>query len=336
MAFHSSMGAREELSPTLLGLNNMAMRFLPEHIKLLSVISAHREIVAGVKYDLLVNGLDSERAERTICSMEILEKPWITNQWGEKLRELKYSNCTSPIDLNLKSTTTEPLHVNPVFINPPTQVMTEDQIIELERQILRDNKKKVQNPILSNPSNELPSEEPHVLPVGEPESEKDLDGTVNPPPAQPANEVSSKSNAGATYSISINEDNHQQQLEIVPIKASAPPCEDENPQQHIVPIFDDNLHSNKRTRRQAEVYDNAKYMDLARRALKEMNRLDGLGRWHRIPLGIIHVLEENLADCRLYVITAETLLSQCPPGEECGYKESGTNKLKTCIIEVKR
>lgn len=145
VAFHRDVtrGAKEELSPTLLGVNNMAMKFLPANYKLLSVITVYREIVAGVKYELLVNAIQ-ENGERTVCHLQILERPWIVNQWGEKWRQLQFSNCTGGGD-PVATPPTDTYHVNPVF-NPNPQPMTEERIRELENQILRANKKRVENP----------------------------------------------------------------------------------------------------------------------------------------------------------------------------------------------
>lgn len=149
MAFHRDgvVGNREELSPTLLGVNSMAMKFLPANLRLLTVISVHRQIVAGVKYELLVNAVQ-EDTERTVCHLIVLEKPWIVNQWGEKWRNLLHTNCTGD-GVHVEQPPQGPpemFHLNPVFNREPVS-LTADRVRDLENQILRGNPKRVENPV---------------------------------------------------------------------------------------------------------------------------------------------------------------------------------------------
>ncbi|XP_053682561.1 uncharacterized protein LOC128733037 isoform X2 [Sabethes cyaneus] len=95
VAIHKdAVGAREQLKPTLRGLSHIAISFLPKTYRFVSVLSATREVVAGVRYDLLVEALDEVQAE-VVCSMTVLEKPWLTTESGDKYRLLENSNCTS-------------------------------------------------------------------------------------------------------------------------------------------------------------------------------------------------------------------------------------------------
>lgn len=162
MAFHRDVSTKEILSPTLLGVNNMAMKFLPANLRLLTVISVTREIVAGVKYELLVNAMQ-EDGERIVCDLLILEKPWIVNQWGEKWRSLLHTNCTVDGVVQEPSTNdpassspADTYHVNPVF-NQQSVALTADRMHELEQQILRGNQRRVANPILPEPTNDTPT-----------------------------------------------------------------------------------------------------------------------------------------------------------------------------------
>lgn len=127
----------------------MAMKFLPNHLKLLTIVSATREIVAGVMYELLVNALDQAGGggdgERTVCHLEILEKPWIVNTWGEKLKVLKATNCTGE-GVQIDAEDSHQQAINPLFVRPTDQKLTEDRIRDLERQIIMTHRKRVENP----------------------------------------------------------------------------------------------------------------------------------------------------------------------------------------------
>uniref|UniRef100_A0A1B0CK31 Cysteine proteinase n=2 Tax=Lutzomyia longipalpis TaxID=7200 RepID=A0A1B0CK31_LUTLO len=135
VAIHvDTMGMREELSPTLLGLTHLALTFLPAEYQFLTVISAAREVVAGVRFILVVNAERVETGERVVCGMEILEKPWITTEWGEKWRMLERTNCTgspNPLapDKNQYS------QVNPIFTEREKEV-SEERMKEVEKQII--------------------------------------------------------------------------------------------------------------------------------------------------------------------------------------------------------
>lgn len=136
-----SLGDREVLEPNLLGLTNMAMRFLPKHLKLLNVVSATREIVAGVRFELVVNAL--EGSERTVCALDILEKPWVVNEWGEKSRVLRNTNCTGEgVVLNAEEPNQK---VNPLFALQQPQTLTPERMRELENQIVTNNRRKVES-----------------------------------------------------------------------------------------------------------------------------------------------------------------------------------------------
>ncbi|KAL9897273.1 cathepsin F isoform 2-T2 [Glossina fuscipes fuscipes] len=89
-------GEREYLSPNLIGLQNIAMTFLPLTMNFINIIDAYREIVNGVRYEILLNAINTEdNDEDIVCRLVILEKPWLRTQWGDKVRELQYTNCTS-------------------------------------------------------------------------------------------------------------------------------------------------------------------------------------------------------------------------------------------------
>ncbi|KAH8291982.1 hypothetical protein KR054_002860, partial [Drosophila jambulina] len=91
-------GEREYLSPNLIGVQNIAMTFLPLSMNFVNIIDAFREITSGVRYEILLNAENTKvkapEEKDTICRLVILEKPWLRTQWGDKHRELVTSNCT--------------------------------------------------------------------------------------------------------------------------------------------------------------------------------------------------------------------------------------------------
>lgn len=88
-------GEREYLSPNLIGVQNIAMTFLPLSMNFINIIDAFREIVNGVRYEIILNAVNTQDNNADIiCRLVILEKPWLRTEWGDKVRELTHSNCT--------------------------------------------------------------------------------------------------------------------------------------------------------------------------------------------------------------------------------------------------
>lgn len=129
------MGATENLKPNLVGLSNMAIQFLPKDYKLVEVVEATREIISGVRYELLVAALD-ENDEDVLCRIVVTEITWKVTAWGDKQRDLNYSNCTS------NATTTDDnvpqlndFNFNPLFVSK-TNLINDEDLKLLESQIL--------------------------------------------------------------------------------------------------------------------------------------------------------------------------------------------------------
>ncbi|XP_065368397.1 putative cysteine proteinase CG12163 isoform X2 [Calliphora vicina] len=140
-------GEREYLSPNLIGVQNIAMTFLPLSMNFINIIDAFREIVNGVRYEIVLNAVNTEDNNADIiCRLVILEKPWLRTEWGDKVRELQHSNCTAEAIAG----NTTPLPANDVndnykrmpankFITPTTSTSTttttttEKSIVEQEQ-----------------------------------------------------------------------------------------------------------------------------------------------------------------------------------------------------------
>lgn len=146
MAIHvDKAGNREQLKPTLVGLANMAITFLPSTYKFLNVVSATREVVAGVRYSLLVNARDDTGCNQ-ICSIVVMEKPWLLTEWGDKQRKLDYTNCTS-LEYNAADRNVEQnYNFNPVFVNQG-QGVSDDVMKYLESQIIQPKVRTITKPV---------------------------------------------------------------------------------------------------------------------------------------------------------------------------------------------
>lgn len=132
-------GEREYLSPNLIGVQNIAMTFLPLSMNFINVIDAFREIVNGVRYEILLNAVNTEDNNADIvCRLVILEKPWLRTEWGDKVRELQHSNCT--VDA-MGATPLPPNEVNDkyvrstVFNGGSRNELSDDDMKRLEDQI---------------------------------------------------------------------------------------------------------------------------------------------------------------------------------------------------------
>ncbi|XP_052868458.1 uncharacterized protein LOC128274338 [Anopheles cruzii] len=139
VAIHvDAVGAKEQLRPTLRGLSYMAMSFLPRGYTFVEVLSATREVVAGVRYELVTIATD-EAGERHYCRMVILEKPWITTVYGGKHRALEYTNCTT--NASEDDATVQPVtQINPAFDANvrQSQELTPQRVEDMEKQIIVD------------------------------------------------------------------------------------------------------------------------------------------------------------------------------------------------------
>lgn len=137
-------GEREYLTPNLVGLQNMAISNLPIHINFVNVIEAFREIVNGVRYDLLVNAINkTEKSEDKdiICKLIVLEEPWLVTIWGDKARHLKYSNCSdSETDQASQDSINQIYKTNTIFDGSAIGD-DEDGVTRIEAQIIHPKEK---------------------------------------------------------------------------------------------------------------------------------------------------------------------------------------------------
>lgn len=112
----------------------MAIQFLPKDYNLVEVVEATREIVSGVRYELLVAALD-ENDEYVLCRIVVTEITWKVTAWGDKQRDLNYSNCTSNATTNDNVPKSNDFNFNPLFVRK-TNFINDEDLKSIESQIL--------------------------------------------------------------------------------------------------------------------------------------------------------------------------------------------------------
>lgn len=123
----------------------MAITFLPSNYKFLNVVTATREVVAGVRYNLLVNASD-DTGSNQICNIVVMEKPWLLTEWGDKQRKLDYTNCTSAEYNAADRNVDQNFNFNPVFINQG-QGVSDDLMKYLDSQIIQPKARTTKKPL---------------------------------------------------------------------------------------------------------------------------------------------------------------------------------------------
>lgn len=160
----------------------MAITYLPKDFRFVRVISATREVVAGVRFNVLIDALDKNHSD-IVCFIQVFEKPWIVTEYGSKFRILEYSNCTESGEEYRVDPSSAALaeqsgtRVNPIFQRPPSPIgMTHERLVELESQI-------VSSQTNSNQNNFQTLSQPQVQ---EQTSQIKVDDVANTPPSKPS------------------------------------------------------------------------------------------------------------------------------------------------------
>lgn len=103
-------------------------------MKFLNVLSATREVVAGVRFNIVINAND-ENDFPVICDLQIMEKPWLTNEWGEKYRYLEYTNCTEDGQTFYHNEDEENMKINSLFSHRSAEI-TDEKLKKIEEEVL--------------------------------------------------------------------------------------------------------------------------------------------------------------------------------------------------------
>lgn len=123
----------DELNPELTQIRDIVEPFLPPNHKFHHALKATREIVNGLKYEI-VFVMNNEHDDEIYCEVDVIEKPWLIKD-SKKFRKMSYNNCslTNPIDDEDRMRFQ--YEVNPTFINnkPP---LSQYDISSMEDQIV--------------------------------------------------------------------------------------------------------------------------------------------------------------------------------------------------------
>lgn len=130
VAFRVDHVGVDELNPELKQIRDIVAPFLPSTHKFCYTVKATREIVNGVKYEI-VFVMTNEHDDEIFCEMDVLEKPWLIRD-SRKFRKMTYNNCSLTIPTNDEDRMRFQYDINPTFVNQKTfgdLKDMEDQII---------------------------------------------------------------------------------------------------------------------------------------------------------------------------------------------------------------
>ncbi|XP_055922541.1 putative cysteine proteinase CG12163 [Eupeodes corollae] len=133
-------GEKEYLSPNLIGVQNIAITNIPVTLNFINIIDAYREVVDGVRYEVVLNAVNTtDNNTEIVCRIVVLEKPWLTTLWGDKVRLLKESNCTNeelqPDSFRDSKALEEKYETNAIFSGNRNE-LTPNDMSNLESQII--------------------------------------------------------------------------------------------------------------------------------------------------------------------------------------------------------
>lgn len=159
------------------------MPFLPPNHKYLYALNATREIVNGLKYEIIFVMLDGNDDE-IYCEMDVLEKPWLIRD-SRKFRKMTYNNCSLTNPLDDDDQMRFHYEINPTFINQRTE-LTNDELGEMEDQIITAEPRET----TSTSTLTIDEDDDVTLPPLNPSSKNLLDDFFNmnnffPPPQTP-------------------------------------------------------------------------------------------------------------------------------------------------------
>lgn len=134
MAFSATaVGAKETVNPLLPQIENIVRPFLPDGFRFVKALEVNREVVAGVKYEIIFEmlGVDDESQ---ICFLNVLEKPWLTKN-SKKFQTMLSNNCSL---VEQEEESQFQYAINPVFSTQDRESdeMSAESLRFLEEQII--------------------------------------------------------------------------------------------------------------------------------------------------------------------------------------------------------
>lgn len=128
----------DELNPELKQIQEIVTPFLPSTYNFCYTVRATREIVNGVKYEI-VFVMTNENDDEIFCEMDVLEKPWLIRN-SRKFRKMTYNNCSLTNPTNEEDRLRFQYEVNPTFVNQKTFGLND--LKDMEDQIITTNLRK--------------------------------------------------------------------------------------------------------------------------------------------------------------------------------------------------
>lgn len=124
----------DELDPENSLIAEIVQPFLPNDCSYLYALNATREIVNGVKYEI-VFVMQNEADSDVVCLMDVLEKPWLVRD-KRKFRKMTYNNCSLMNPVDGDDGIRQQYDINPVFTNQQSYLTEDDIIKDMEDQII--------------------------------------------------------------------------------------------------------------------------------------------------------------------------------------------------------
>lgn len=134
MAFSAtSVGAKETVNPLLPQIENIVNPFLPDDFRFVKALQVNREVVAGVKYEIVFEMVSGDD-EPQICFLNVLEKPWLTKN-SKKFQTMLSNNCSL---VEQEDDNQFQYAINPVFStqDKENEEMSAESLRFLEEQII--------------------------------------------------------------------------------------------------------------------------------------------------------------------------------------------------------
>lgn len=133
----------EELNPDLPQIQDIVMPFIPPDHTYLRSLKVTREIVNGLKYEI-VFVMQNEQGDEIYCDMDVLEKPWLMRDL-QKFRKVTYNNCSLNNPTDDDDRMRFQYEINPIFTTRRTE-LSQDNLFDMEDQIVTVKPKKVTTP----------------------------------------------------------------------------------------------------------------------------------------------------------------------------------------------
>lgn len=119
----------DQLNPNQPQIMDIVQPFLPPDCKFLFALNVTREIVNGLRYEIIFV-MRNERDDEIYCEMDVIEKPWLIRD-SRKYRKMTYNNCSLANPTDDDDRRRFQYETNPTFVNQRTE-LTQSEMIDLE------------------------------------------------------------------------------------------------------------------------------------------------------------------------------------------------------------